>query len=97
MRPSVAGEKQNIWDQNSDMAAGYLWDMVEPSQRTHFRGYDDSPVRIWSALLQAHTTLPPGVRFNAYDSLFSLRKRDDEKLHDYGVRIQKAMDYMISL
>lgn len=87
VRPSVAGEEQRVWDQNADMAAGFLWDMVEPSQRSHFRNYEDSPVRIWSALQQAHTTLPPGARFNAYDSLFSLRKRDDEKLVDYGNRM----------
>ncbi|KAG2011535.1 hypothetical protein CC2G_011640 [Coprinopsis cinerea AmutBmut pab1-1] len=35
---------------------------------------------MWTLLRDAHMQQKPGTRFNAYDDLFSIRKREDESL-----------------
>ena len=56
--------------------------MVEPMQRVHFRGIKDDPVKMWEALEAVHMQKRPGTCFNAYDDLFSIRKRDDVSVRD---------------
>ena len=50
--------------------------MVDKRLRHHFKGYEDNPVRIWDILKQMNTVVPSGMRFNAYDDLFGMRKGD---------------------
>jgi hypothetical protein len=57
-----------------DKAAGWLFLMVEQEQRVHFQGIQDSPVKMWEALEAVHRQKKAGMRFNAYDELFSIRK-----------------------
>jgi hypothetical protein len=63
-----------------DKAAGWLFLIVEQEQRVHFQGIQDSPVKMWEALEAVHRQKKAGMRFNAYDELFSIRKLEEESL-----------------
>ena len=80
-----------------EKAAGEIYLLVENDQRVHFKGHKEDPIKIWELLEAAHLSKKPGARFNAYDDLFNIRKQDDEKLVDLGVRIEKAMQIIQSL
>ena len=71
--------------------------MVENDQRVHFREHEEDPIKMWELLEAAYLSKKPGVRFNAYDNLFNIRKQDDESLVDLGVRIEKAMQTIQNL
>ena len=79
------------WRKRRDKAAGELYLAVLPEQRSHFGGAQDDPVAMWSALEAAHVKRRPGARFNAYNSLFSLRKGDDETLSSLASRVEESM------
>jgi transposase InsO family protein len=79
--------KQEDWDKMSDKAGGWLFLMVEPEQRVHFDGIKDDPVKIWKKLEDVHMVKKAGARFNAYDDLFSIRKKDEESLQSLTNRI----------
>ena len=64
----------------ADKAAGIMWLMVDNTQRVHFRGIRDDPLKMWSALKEVHMQKRPGTRFKGYDDLFSIRKREEEDL-----------------
>jgi hypothetical protein len=64
----------DTWEAKLDKAAGWLFLMVEQEQRVHFQGIQDSPVKMWEALEAVHRQIKAGMRFNAYDKLFSIRK-----------------------
>jgi hypothetical protein len=65
--------------------------MVEPMQRVHFRGIKDDAVKMWGALEAVHMQKRPGTRFNAYDDLFSIRKRDEEDLQSLINRVDDSI------
>ena len=48
-------------------------------------------MRIWDILKRENTAVASGMRFNAYDDLFGMRKRDDETLEDFGDRVTNSM------
>jgi hypothetical protein len=54
--PSTDGSQGKIeeWVVKADRAAGLLYLMVEQSQRVHFNGIDDDPVKMWVALRDVH-------------------------------------------
>jgi hypothetical protein len=62
----------DAWEAKLDKAAGWLFLMVEQEQRVHFQGIQDSPVKMWEALEAVHRQKKAGMRFNAYDELFSI-------------------------
>jgi len=76
------GEEDELeaWQLKADKAAGIMWLMVDNTQRVHFRGIKDDPVKMWGALMEVHMQKRPGTHFNAYDDLFSIRKREEEDL-----------------
>ena len=84
-------EKLEAWQVKSDKAAGIMYLMVEPMQRVHFRGIKDDAVKMWGALEAVHMQKRPGTRFNAYDDLFSIRKRDDEDLQSLINRVDDSV------
>ena len=79
------------WRKRRDKADGELYLAVLPEQRSHFGGAQDDPVAMWSVLEAAHIKRRPGARFNAYNSLFSLRKGDDETLSSLASRVEESM------
>ena len=72
-------------------AAGELYLSVEPDQKSHFHGILSDPIKIWTTLRDVHMSKKPGVRFNAYDSLFSIRKQPNESLQSLCARIDTSM------
>lgn len=73
-------EDRLAWLQRAGKAAGALYLAVESEQRVHLNGLEDDPLEIWAKLESVHLMKRPGARFNAYDDLFSIRKRSDESL-----------------
>ena len=71
--------------------------LVENDQRVHFRGHEEDPIKMWELLEAAHLSKKPGVRFNAYNDLFNIRKQYDKTLVDLEVRIEKAMQTIQNL
>ena len=65
--------------------------MVERQLHHHFKDYRTDPVRIWDILKRENTAVAPGMRFNTYNDLFGMRKRDDETLEDFGDRVTNSM------
>ena len=48
-------------------------------------------MKIWWVLESVHMQKQPGTRFNAYDDLFSIRKRDEEDLQSLINRVDDAV------
>jgi hypothetical protein len=84
-------EKLDAWQIKADKAAGIMYLMVEPMQRVHFRGIKDDAVKMWGALEAVHMQKRPGTHFNAYDDLFSIRKRDEEDLQSLINRVDDSI------
>jgi hypothetical protein len=91
LRPTSPGDKQNDWDDQQEAAAGLLARMVDRQSHHHFQEYKSDPVRIWDILKRLNTAVAPGMRFNAYDDIVGMRKKDDETLEDFGNRVTNAM------
>ncbi len=91
--PAKDGEEDKLeaWQTKADRAAGIMWLMVETMQRVHFRGIKEDPLKMWKALETVHMQKRPGTRFNAYDDLFSIRKREDEDLQSLINRVDDAV------
>ena len=91
--PVKEGEEDKLeaWEVKADKAAGIMWLMVEPAQRVHFREIKDNAVKMWEALESVHMQKQPGTCFNAYDDLFSIRKRDEEDLQSLINRVDDAV------
>ena len=51
----------------------------------------DNPVQIWTTLASVHLQQRPGVRFNAWDDFFSIRRQPDESLSTLIARIEDGM------
>ncbi|KAF5359894.1 hypothetical protein D9757_015144 [Collybiopsis confluens] len=47
--------------------------------------------KIYLALESVHVSKKPGARFNAYDDLFTISKKEDETLMNISTRVTKAM------
>ena len=97
--PAKEGEEEKLeaWQIKADKAAGIMWLMVENTQRVHFRGIKDDPLKMWEALATVHMQKRPGTRFNAYDDLFSIRKHEDEDLQSLINRVDDAVHRICDL
>ncbi len=96
VQPTVSADLERYHEQ-WDKAAGTLKLKVEHGQETHYEGYEDNPLEIWTRLEAAHVSKKPAMRFNAYLDLFSIRKRDDETLSSVMIRIDQAMQQIHNL
>lgn len=72
------------WVDKLDRASGWIFLMVEPEQRVHIANIQDDAVAMWKKLEEVHMVKKAGARFNAYDDLFSIRKKEDEELQGFG-------------
>lgn len=62
------------WDDKRYRAAGELFLNVSVEQRTYLAGMERDPALMWKTLESVHVQKCPGMRFNAYDNLFSIAK-----------------------
>jgi len=83
--------KNDLWLGKMEKASGWIYLMVEPEQRIHITSLQDDPVKMWTKLEEIHMAKRAGARFNAYDDLFSIRKKEDESLMSVTNRIDSAM------
>jgi len=91
--PAREGEEDKLeaYQVKADKAAGIMWLMVEQAQRVHFRGIKDDAVKMWGVLEGVHMQKQPGTHFNAYDDLFSIRKREEEDLQSLINHVDDAI------
>ena len=82
---------QAKWDVRADKAAGQLYFSLSAEQRMHIDAVQDDPAQIWSTLESIHLQWHPGAGFNAWDDLFSIRKKQDESLTSVIARIEDFM------
>jgi len=85
------------WRLRSQKAAGALFLAVEHEQRIHLGGIESDPIAIWAKLESVHLAQRPGARFNAYDALFSIRKRPEESLQALMNRVDASMHSITNL
>jgi hypothetical protein len=89
--------KLEAWQDKADAAAGWIVTMLEPDQRVHLKGINDDPVLSWKKLEEVHMVKKAGSRFNAWDDLFNIRKKDDETLSSMVTRIDGVMNSVKNL
>ncbi|EGO04574.1 hypothetical protein SERLA73DRAFT_68261 [Serpula lacrymans var. lacrymans S7.3] len=92
--PVTDAEAQEKWELRAEKAAGALYLNVTKEQCIHLDGIIDDPVKIWEKLATVHMS---GTRFNAYDNLFSIRKKGDESLQSLMTRIDEGMHQIQNL
>jgi len=83
-------DKLEAWQLKADKAGGIMWLMVDNTQRVHFRGIKDDPLKMWSAL-KVHMQKRPGTCFKGYDNLFAIRKHEEADLQSLINRVVVAL------
>ena len=94
--PKDAEAAEN-WEIKAEKAAGEIFLSVAQDQKVHIRDIQDDPIAMWKKLETAHVSKKPGARFNAYDDLFTITKKDDESLLDLSGRVADAMSKIKNL
>jgi hypothetical protein len=80
-KPSADETKELAdWKHKAGKASGEIWLAIEDDQKVHIKDVKGDPAAMWVKLESVHVQKRPGARFNAYDTLFSIRKNDDETL-----------------
>ena len=93
--PAVAPDAQiatlDAWELKSDKACSWMYLSIKDDQKIHLQGIEGDPVKIWAALSAIHLQKCPGICFNAYDDLFSIRKQEDETLQTLMNRVDTSI------
>lgn len=84
-------EKYDLYVDKVGRACGELYLMIDPDQRVHIEDISDNPAAIWVKLEQVHLHKHATTRFSAMDTLFSIRKQDDEPLQSLMNRVDQAI------
>ncbi|KAF5361569.1 hypothetical protein D9757_014120 [Collybiopsis confluens] len=79
------------WEAKAIKAASKIYLAVGQDQKVHIREFLEDPVAMWKKLESVHVSKKPGARFNAYDDLFTISKKEDETLMDLSTRVTEAM------
>ncbi|KAF5392083.1 hypothetical protein D9757_003374 [Collybiopsis confluens] len=79
------------WETKAIKAASKIYLAVGQDQKVHIREFLEDPVAMWKKLESVHVSKKPGARFNAYDDLFTISKKEDETLMDLSTRVTEAM------
>jgi transposase InsO family protein len=74
-----------------EKAAGDIYAHLSPSQRALVRHYEEDPAAMWGKLLEIHGQQVPGMRFGAYNALFSIVQQPDESLQAVAGRASEAL------
>ena len=79
------------WLKDEQQAAGLIFLGLQDGQKSQIEAYLDDPKLMWETLASIHVQKRPSPRFNAYNSLLSITKAEDESLPSITTRIEKAM------
>ena len=91
-RPDVtSGDAYQRWLEKVDKAAGEIYLAIEDDQKHHLAGVLDDPKRMWELLERGNQSKKPGMRFNTYSDLFSVRKEENETLEGLISRVTEKI------
>src|SRR3984957_11908513 len=90
-------DKLANWKHKARKASGEISLAIEYYQKVYVKDVKGDPTAMWVKLGSVHVQKRPGARFNAYDSLFSIRKNDDETLPALMAHADKALQDIKSL
>jgi hypothetical protein len=80
-----------------EKAAGDILAHLSCSQRTHFVDHHNDPAKMWATIKAVHVQQVPGMRFSAYNNLFSIVKGPEETLPSVASRVKEAMVRVVEL
>ena len=92
--PRPADDKpteQSTYDDNVNVAAGFIYLSLLNNQQSLVRDVMENPVAMWKTLEDHHMQKKPSSRFTAYESLFNIAKQDSESLPALCSRVDDAM------
>jgi hypothetical protein len=90
-------DAKQSWDEKAEKAAGELYLAVDDDLQAKLDDLLHSPPDMWKKLESECISKRPGARFNAYDDLLQIRKKEDESLTDLCTRVDAAMRHIKSL
>jgi predicted small integral membrane protein len=82
-----SGKEQVTYMKKSTQAAGAMFLAVEASQHVHFNWIEMDGPAIWAKLQSTHLQKVSGVRYNALDAVFNVRKQSDKSLPSLVSRV----------
>ena len=80
-------EDQRKWDERSEKAAGEIYLAVNEDLQAKLDGLLATPWTMWTTLESECISKRPGARFNTYDDLMQIRKKEKESLTDLVNRV----------
>jgi hypothetical protein len=90
----VAYERElNEFCDHQEKAASDILSHLSRSQRTHVADHHDNPAKMWATIKAGHVQQVPGMRFSAYNHLFSIVKGPEEALPAVASRVGEAIAY----
>jgi hypothetical protein len=81
----------STYREREEKAAGDILAHLSRSQQTHVKDKGSDAKGIWDALKLVHVQQVPGMRFSAYNELFSVTKGADETLSSVASRVEDAL------
>ena len=96
-KPKSDDEKIENWELKAEKAAGAIRSTVSAELKVHIRECEDDAVKIWSTLKDAFIQQRTGPRFNAYQSLLSIQKEENESLDSLINRVDQQRSELSSL
>jgi transposase InsO family protein len=89
--------EMNEFCDRQEKAAGDILTHLSRLQRTHVVDCQDDPAWMWAMLKSVHLQQVPGMRFSAYNNLFSIVRGPEETLPAVASRVQEAIACVIEL
>ena len=84
-------ERAKDWEKRAEKATGEIFLRLDSANRDAVVDDLDNPVHMWEKLQRHHEDKSSLRRFNAYEDLFNIRKKEDESLVALGTRINEVM------
>lgn len=97
VKPSPGDSDLRDWLKDEQLAAGVIYLGLEEGQKSQVEDFLDDPKHMWEALEAIHVQKRPSTRFNAYNSLLSISKQENESLPSLTARVEKAMQEVKNL
>jgi len=85
------------WKHKARKVSREIWLAIEDDQKVHVKDIKGDPAVMWVKLESVHVQKRPGAHFNTYDTLFSMRKNDEETLPTLMAHADKALQDIKSL
>jgi gag-polypeptide of LTR copia-type len=97
IKPSPGDDNLRDWLKDEQLAAGVIYLGLVNDQKSQVEDYLEDPKKMWEELESIHVQKRPSTRFNAYNSLLSISKQEQESLLSLTARIEKGMQEIKNL